>query len=124
MRTKDLAIDLPERFQVRQIFLDIDDIPGETNEMFGPCTALGHDRRDIAEGLADLRHETIRQFPRNIPADHATGHDEAAVGRHAIGVSLRHRPATRLQNLQAGIQSPIIRSGQDGQRRPFWHTHD
>src|SRR5450756_2278852 len=35
MRAEDLAIDLPERLQVRQILLHVDDIPGETNEVHG-----------------------------------------------------------------------------------------
>src|SRR6267142_4519178 len=41
MRTENVAIDLSKRLQVRQIFFHIDDIPGETNEMFGPRAARG-----------------------------------------------------------------------------------
>ena len=62
MRAEDLAIDLPERFQVRQILFDIDDIPGEANQMFGPRAAFGEDGRDVAQGLADLRDEIRRQM--------------------------------------------------------------
>ncbi len=32
----------------------------------------------------------------------AAGHHQPAIGRHAVGVALRHRPAARLQHLQAG----------------------
>jgi hypothetical protein len=40
MRTEDIAIDLAKCLQVRQIFFHIDDIPGETNQVFGPRAAL------------------------------------------------------------------------------------
>ena len=40
MRTEDLAIDPAERFQARQIFVHVDDIPGEAHEVFGPRAAL------------------------------------------------------------------------------------
>ena len=41
VHAEDFAVDLPKRFQVRQIFLDIDDIPGETHQMFGTRAAFG-----------------------------------------------------------------------------------
>ena len=102
MRAEDFAIDLPERLQVRQILFDIDDIPGEPNQMFGPRAAFGENGRDVAQGLADLRDKVGRQMTMSVPADHAAGHHEAAVGRHAVGISLRRRPAARLQDLRAG----------------------
>jgi len=42
MRAEDLAIDLSQRLQARQIFFDIDDIPGETYEVFGPAGAVAN----------------------------------------------------------------------------------
>src|SRR3954447_13402381 len=36
MRAKNLAIDPAERFQTREVFLDIDDIPGEPHQMLRP----------------------------------------------------------------------------------------
>src|SRR6266566_6107155 len=44
MRAENIAIDLPKRLQIRQILFHIDDIPGETNEVFGPGTPLRKNR--------------------------------------------------------------------------------
>ena len=63
MRAEELAIDLPERLQVRQIFLDVDDIPGQTNQMFGAGAGLGQDGGDIAQDLTELRNETAGKSP-------------------------------------------------------------
>ena len=41
MGAEQFAIDLAERLQVGQVFLHVDDVPGETNEMIGPRTTLG-----------------------------------------------------------------------------------
>src|SRR5882762_4819936 len=93
MRAENIAIDLPERFQLRQILFHIDDVPGETHEMFGTGAALGQNGCNVAQGLTDLRNKVSRQMTLAIPADHAAGHNETAVGGHAVGISFRRRPA-------------------------------
>jgi len=47
-----------------------------------------------------LGREFDRQMAAGIPPDHAAGHDETAIGRHAVGVALRRRPTARLQYLR------------------------
>ena len=102
MRAKNLAIGAAELFQAREIFLDVDDIPGQAHEMLRSSAALGEDIGNVAQRLTHLRNEIGRQMPLRIPADHAAGHHKAAIGGHAVGISFRHRPAARLQHLRAG----------------------
>jgi hypothetical protein len=94
---KDLAIDLAELFQVRKILVHIDDVPGEAHEMFRPRIALGENRRDVAQGLANLGDKARGKTLLAIPPDYASGHHDAAVGRHAVRIPFGDRPAARLQ---------------------------
>ena len=123
MRAENLAIGLSERLQVRQIFLDIDDIPGEPNQMFGPRAAFGQDRRDIAQGLADLRDEVSRQMSHLSQPITPPVTTMPAIGRHAVGVSLRRRPAARLQDLRPGRRRFVVRHRQYGEGGPLGRAH-
>src|SRR6185437_2352034 len=57
---------------------------------------------NVAQGLADLCDEVGRQITLTVPADYASGHHETSVGGHAVGVSLRRRPAAGLQDTRTG----------------------
>src|SRR3954453_22972379 len=97
MRAKDFSIDLAQGFEVGEIFLDVDDIPGQAHEMLWPRAALGENGGNIAQRLAHLGNEIGSQMARWVPADHTAGDHKAAVGRHAVGVAFWRRPAARLE---------------------------
>src|SRR6266566_545010 len=120
MRAENIAINLPECLQVRQIFFHIHDVPGETHEMFGPGTALGKNSCNVAERLMNLGDKVGRQMTLTVPADHTAGHHETAVGRHPIGISLWCRPTAGLQNLRTrGYTLVLIQHSKAG---PFWRV--
>src|SRR5262249_3407345 len=55
MLAKNLAVGAAELTQARAVFVEIDHIPGEADEMLRACAAFGQDRDDIGEGLPRLR---------------------------------------------------------------------
>src|SRR5258708_15137589 len=101
----------------------MDDIPGQPHEVFGPWIAFGEDGWDVTKRLTNLRDETVRQVTLAVPADDAAGHDNAAVGGHAVGVALRRGPAAWLKYLR-GSRGVIFRTGQHRKRGPFWRAHE
>jgi hypothetical protein len=123
MRAEDFAIDLAERLQVGEIFFHVDHVPGETHEVLGPRAAFGEDDGNVAEGLTNLRDKILVQMALTVPADHTTRHHEAAVGAHAVGVSLWRRPAARLQNLRTRWRDLVLCLRPDSKIGTFRRVH-
>ena len=63
--------------------------------------------------------KSAAQIALRVPADHATGHDQTAIGCHAVGIALRHRPAARLQDLRAGRRRFALCTGNTASVGPF-----
>src|SRR5260370_40691409 len=95
----------------------------ETNESFGPGAPLRKKGEMVSQGLTDLRRKVGGKRTLPIPADHAASQHETAVGRHAVGISLRRRPTTRLQYLRTRGRSLVLCHRQHGKRGPFWRAH-
>ena len=62
MRTEHVAIGFAEFFQAAHIFFDIDDIPGEADQVLRPGAAFGKDVLDVLQRLTDLADEIRLQL--------------------------------------------------------------
>ena len=93
-----------------QIFVHVDDIPGESHEMFGPRAALGENGRDVAQGLADLcERSRPGKWPRvsqPITPPVTTRRPSAATPlAHPLGAG--QPPGCRICGPAAGASSPL-----------------
>jgi len=96
----DVTIGFAEHLEIGNVFVHVDDIPGQAHEMFGSSTALRQDRHDVFESLPHLRDKPVRKSTGSVPTDDTTGHDEASFGHDAVRIALRLRPTAGLKHPQ------------------------
>src|SRR4051794_37949942 len=96
------AIGCTELAAAGQIFVHVEDVPGQADDMLRTRFALGQNRADVFQGLLRLRDEALWKFLVLVPADHAADKHELAARLDAVGVAFRRGPAGRLQRLMLG----------------------
>ena len=84
-----------------EILVAVGDVDGQADDMLGPRAILGDDRDDVAQRLAELLVEAVRDdHLALVPADHPGGVDGAAAGdADAVGIALGPRPAGGLEDV-------------------------
>jgi len=94
----DTAIGLAEFAQAQQIFLLVENEPGQPRDVFGAATGLDNKRHDIRKRLSRLRDKIFALEPLlGIPADLPGEKDRAAFGDDAIAKTFGELPATRMK---------------------------
>ena len=97
MPAHDFAIGRPQRRQIRQIFVDVADVPGEPYDVLRGGAGLIEHRRDILERELHLRDEAIGEAALAVLADHAADEHHLAARADAVGKTLRPRPARGME---------------------------
>src|SRR6185503_19768617 len=95
-----------DAFQRIQVFLLVEDVPGQANDVLRLAVGFREHGEDVLDGLPELPCEIARlPFAFAGPADLPGDEDEVALGGDAVREAFRSRPAGRLQNFHCGFLS-------------------
>ena len=105
MAADHLAVGAAQRREARQIFILVDDVPGQPCDMLRPPACFGQHRHDVGQCLPRLSHELVRFeravcVPSHLPGDK----DDPPCRGDAVRVAARLCPRRWLENLHAVLR--------------------